>query len=73
MSGNDFKVTHYPSSFDESLDVMVMADSPICKQDISDKKGEEGQNAVASSVTSSSRCIKNTGSARPCPKLKLHK
>ena len=30
-----------------------MADSPRFKQDTSDKEGEEGENIVASSVTSS--------------------
>jgi hypothetical protein len=45
--------SHCPSSFEEFLNIMVMADSPRCKQDASDKKGEEGENVVASSVTSS--------------------
>jgi len=45
--------TDHPNSFAEFFNVTVMADSPRCEQDASGKEGEEGENILASSVTSS--------------------
>lgn len=45
--------TECPNSFAEFFNVTVMADSPRCKQYASGQEGEEGENTVASSVTSS--------------------
>jgi len=45
--------TECPNSFDEFFNVTVMADSPRCKQESSGEEGEEGENIVTSSVTSS--------------------